>query len=111
MNFRRGFVVRAFPVFLTVFLLAWPVLAQEEKPNAADTTAGYIFRWIDFALVLGALIWVIQKYGRPYFKATARAISDAIHGAAAGKAAAEREFAEAGRQLESIDLEIQELRR
>jgi len=111
MSLRRQFSHRIFPVFLTIFLLALPALAQEEKPNAADSPTGLIFRWIDFVLVVGAFIWVIQKFGRPYFRTTAQAISDAIHGAAAGKAAAEREFAEASRQLDSIDAEIQGLRR
>ena len=89
-----------------------PVLAQEEQqPQPADTTTGFVFRWLNFALVLGALIWVIRKFGAPYFRGAARAISDAIHGAAAGRAAAEREMSEATRQLASVDAEIEELRR
>jgi F-type H+-transporting ATPase subunit b len=107
----RKFFRHVLPVFFMIFLLVSPALAQEEKPNAADTTTGYIFRWIDFALVVGAFAWVIGKFGGPYFKTTARAISDAIHGAAAGRSAAERDLAEASRKLESIGVEIQELRR
>jgi F0F1-type ATP synthase membrane subunit b/b' len=111
MSWLRRFSQRVFPVFFTICLLALPVLAQEEKPNAADTPTGFVFRWIDFALVVAAIIWVIGKFGGPYFKATARAISEAIHGAAAGRVAAESELAEATRQLESVGVEIQELRR
>jgi len=111
MTVRRQFSQAIFPALLTIFLLALPAVAQEEKTNAADTTTGFVFRWLNFALVVGAFVWVFAKFGGPYFKATAHAISDAIHGAAAGRAAAERELAEATRRLESIGVEIQELRR
>jgi F-type H+-transporting ATPase subunit b len=93
-------------------MVVLPALAQEgQQPQPADTTTGLVFRWLNFALVLGALIWVIRKFGAPYFRGVARAISDAIHGAAAGRAAAERELNEASRQLASVGAEIQELRR
>jgi F-type H+-transporting ATPase subunit b len=93
-------------------VVALPALAQEEQqPQPADTPVGFLFRWLNLVLVLGALIWVIRKFGGPYFRATARAISDAIHGAAAGRAASERQLSEADRQLASVEAEIQELRR
>jgi len=89
-----------------------PALAQEEHPpEPADTTLGFVFRWLNLALVLGALIWAVRKFGAPYFRQSARAISDAIHGAGAARASAERELSEATRQLASVDSEIQELRR
>ena len=89
-----------------------PALAQEEHPpDPASTPLGFVFRWLNLALVLGALIWAIRKFGAPYFRESARAISGAIHGAAEGRAAAERELSEATRQLASVDAEIQELRR
>src|SRR6266849_3921121 len=79
-------------------VVALPALAQEgQQPQPADTAVGFVFRWLNLALVLGALIWVIRKFGGPYFRGTARAISDAIHGAAAGRAASERELSEATR--------------
>ncbi len=111
MSLRRAFVQGVFPVLMTIFVTVIPVLAQEEKPEPADTTTGFVFRWLNLALVVGLFIWVVQKYGRPYFRTTARAISDAIHGAAAGRASAERELNEAIRQLESVGVQIQELRR
>ena len=103
------------PWLLCLMVLAWrvlPALAQEEEaPQPADTTVGFVFRWLNLALVLGALIWVIRKFGGPYFRGSARAISEAIHGAAAGRASTECELSEATRQLASVDAEIQELRR
>jgi F-type H+-transporting ATPase subunit b len=91
--------------------LILPALAQEEAPSPADSPTGYVFRWLNFALLLVAFIWVIRKFGGPFFRGTAKSIQNAIHGAAAGRAAAEHELNEANRQLASLDAEIQEMRR
>ena len=48
---------------------------------------------------------------RAVFPQTRPGHSNAIHGAAAGREAAERELNEANRQLASLDAEIQEMRR
>jgi F-type H+-transporting ATPase subunit b len=97
---------------LALALTVLPVLAQEEhQPEPADTTLGYVFRWLNLALVLGAIIWAVRKFGAPHFRRTAKAISEAIHGAGAVRAAAERELSDASRHLASVDAEIQEMRR
>jgi F-type H+-transporting ATPase subunit b len=89
-----------------------PAFAQEQQqPAPADTTTGLVFRWLNFALVFGGIVWAIRKFGAPYFRGTARAIGESIHGAAAGRAAAEHELSEATRLLASVDSEIQGLRR
>ena len=100
---------------LCLLALAWmvlPALAQEEHPpEPANSTLGFVFRWLNLALVLGAIFWAVRQYGAPYFRQSARAIADAIHGAAAARVSAERELSEATRQLASVDAEIQELHR
>jgi len=100
---------------LSLLALAWavlPALAQEEHPpDPANSTLGFVFRWLNLALVLGALIWAVRKFGAPYFRQSARAIVGAIHGAAAERVSAERELSEATRQLAAVDAEIQELHR
>ena len=96
-------------VVLTVAVL--PVLAQEEAPSPADTPTGFIFRWLNLALILAAFVWVIGKFGVPYFRGVARSIQESIHGAAAGRASVEQELSEATRQLASLDAEVQEMRR
>jgi F0F1-type ATP synthase membrane subunit b/b' len=88
-----------------------PAVAQEQQPAPADTTTGLVFRWLNFALVFGGIVWAIRKFGVPYFRGAARAIAESIHGAAAGRAAAESDLSEATRQLASVDAVIQELRR
>jgi F-type H+-transporting ATPase subunit b len=91
--------------------MALPALAQEEAPSPADSSTGYVFRWLNLALVLAAIIWAVRKFGRPYFRETARSIQDAIGGAAKGRAAVEQELSEASRRLAALDAEVQELRR
>jgi F-type H+-transporting ATPase subunit b len=108
---RRGFWFRFLFGLLLQAAMVLPALAQEEpSPQPADTTTGFIFRWLNLAMVLGALVWAVRKFGRPFFRGNAQAISEAIHGAAAGRASAERELNEATRQLASVDAEIQDLR-
>jgi F0F1-type ATP synthase membrane subunit b/b' len=95
--------------------LAWtalPALAQEQSaPDPADSLAGTIFRWLNFALVAGGIIYLIRKVGAPYFRQNAQSISQSIRQAAEERAAAERELKEVSQKLAKIDVEIQDLRR
>ena len=92
--------------------LALPALAQEEAPSPADSPTGYVFRWLNLALVLGAFIWVIRKFGGPFFRGRGQGDSEChSRSGRRARAAAERELNEATRQLASLDAEIQEMRR
>ena len=91
---------------------ALPALAQEQNaPDPADSLTGTIFRWLNFALVMGVIIYLIGKVGAPYFRQNAQAISQSIRQAAEERAAAERELNEVSQKLAKIDLEIQDMRR
>jgi F-type H+-transporting ATPase subunit b len=96
-------------------LLAWttlPALAQEQSaPDPADSLTGTIFRWLNFALVMGVIIYLISKVGAPYFRQNAQAISQSIRQAAEERAAAEHELNEISQKLAKIDVEIQQMRR
>ena len=98
-----------------LMVLAWtalPALAQEQTaPDPADSLTGTIFRWLNFALVMGVIIYLIRKVGAPYFRQNAQAISQSIRQAAEERAAAERELNEVSQKLAKIDLEIQDMRR
>ena len=95
--------------------LAWttlPALAQEQSaPDPADSLTGTIFRWLNFALVMGGIIYLIRKLGAPYFRQNAHSISRSIRQAAEERAAAERELNEISQKLAKINLEIQDMRR
>jgi F-type H+-transporting ATPase subunit b len=98
-----------------LMVLAWtalPALAQEQTaPDPADSLTGTIFRWLNFALVMGVITYLIRKVGAPYFRQNAQAISQSIRQAAEERAAAERELNEVSQKLAKIDLEIQDMRR
>ncbi len=70
----------------------------EEQPDPLRTPAGKGLRWLNFAIVLVAIGYVIVKKGRPAFRAHADEISAGITSAAAAKAEADAQLrvAEAG---------------
>ena len=112
MSLSRALWQRYLPWFVVQACVVLPAVAQEQgQPAPADTTTGFVFRWLNFALVFGGIVWAIRKFGAPYFRGNARAIAASTHGAAAGRAAAESDLSEATRQLASVDAEIRELRR
>src|SRR5215472_15522902 len=76
-------------------IVSLPALAQESSPDAANMPIGTVFRWLNFLLVFGALVYVIGKFGAPYFRGRAQAIGKAIGEAQQTRAAAERELREA----------------
>lgn len=87
------------------------VLAQESSPDPASTPIGTVFRWLNFLLVIGALAYVVGKYGAPYFRGRALAIGKAIAEANQTRAAAERELREASEKLADVEREIEQERR
>src|ERR1700732_5361349 len=100
--------------FLAVFLLlaAWPVLAQEKQTTAAETGTGYLFRWLNFAIVFGGIAYVAVKMGGPYFRAQAGETAQKIAegGRARGREAAERQKKEIEQKLAGLDDEIKRMR-
>ena len=66
--------------FLVVvfFFAAMPAMAQEGDASPADSPTGWIFRWLNFAIVFGAIVYFAVKYGGPSFRANAESISTKI---------------------------------
>lgn len=85
--------------------------AQETQPQGGqkteqapeDSTAGQIFRWLNFILVFGGLGFLIAKSAPAYFRARADEVSREITEAAAKKAAAEARLGEAEAGLAKLD--------
>ena len=89
-----------------------PVLAQENSPDAAaNTPVGTVFRWLNFLLVIGALAYLVVKFGAPYFRGRAAAIGKAIGDANQTRTAAELELREASEKLTGVEREIEQERR
>jgi len=85
-----------------------PVYAAEEA--AAVSPLNLIFQWINFAVVAGAIAWLLVKKAPGFFAGRAAQIASAIDEAARIKKQAETQRDEANRRLANLSAEIEELR-
>src|ERR1700733_3753780 len=90
-------------------LSAAPIFAQESKPSPADAPIGQVFRWINFAIVLGLLIYGFRK-ALPYFRTHADEISQKIAEGTRAREAAEKRRSEAQAKLANIGTDVAEMR-
>jgi F0F1-type ATP synthase membrane subunit b/b' len=97
-------------MFAFLFLAVWPVLAQENETPAAETPTGYIFRWLNFAIVFCGIAYAAKKWGGPYFRAQGEEIAQKIAEGARAREAAERQKKEIEQKLAGLDDEIQRIR-
>src|SRR5690348_10807761 len=110
-RWRLGGAVRGVGIAL-LGTISLPVLAQESSPDAAaNTPVGTVFRWLNFLLVVGALAYLIAKFGAPYFRTRALTIGKAIGEANQTRSTAERELREASDKLAHVEREIEQERR
>jgi F-type H+-transporting ATPase subunit b len=96
-----------------LFVLLFAVVggnAAEEGGNAATERATEIFKWINFVIVAGLVVWVFGKLLPPVFRKKAEAISSAIANATSAKAAADAQLGEAETRLANLQKEVAELR-
>lgn len=92
------------------FVGAAPLLAQEGSSPVADSSVGWIFRWINFAIVFGAIVYYAVKKGGPYFRENAEIISERIAEGARAREAAEERRREIEAKLAALGKEIEEMR-
>jgi F-type H+-transporting ATPase subunit b len=95
-------------VGLALHVAAVPVLAAGEDP--VFSPLGTLFRWINSAIVIGALVWVIAKFAPRAFQRRREAIVAAINEAGRVKEEADRRLREAERKLAGLEREIAGLR-
>ena len=107
MNLRQRIFSSLFVCGASLFFAA-SAFAAEEAGAAAGPTE--IFKWINFAIVAGALIWLFAKILPPTFRANAENISSAITKATAAKAEADRQLKDAEQRLARLEDEIRALR-
>ena len=84
--------------------------AAEEAANPAVERATELFKWINFAIVAGVIVWVFGKLLPPMFRKKADAIGSAISTATSAKAAADAQLREAETKLANLQKEVVELR-
>jgi F-type H+-transporting ATPase subunit b len=97
-------------VFFFLLCVTMNVCASEESGKASKESAELLFRWINFAIVAGLILWVFGKLLPPVFRKNAETISSAITKATAAKAEAERQLREAETRLARLEKEVAELR-
>ena len=98
--------------FFVVFLLiaATPVLAQEGENSPADTPTGWAFRWLNFAIVFGAIGYCAVKFGGPVFRATAEETAKKIEEGTRAREEAEKQKKEIEAKLANLPQEIEAMK-
>jgi F-type H+-transporting ATPase subunit b len=109
MRAKRYILVLASAVFTALFLTL-SAHAAEEGGAAGGEMATQTFKWINFAIVAGALLWVCLKKAPGFFRGRAEAIGSAITKAGSAKAAADAQLREAETKLANLEKEVAELR-
>lgn len=95
---------------LLVLLFAALSAHAAEGGTAASERANELFKWINFAVVAGLLVWVFGKILPPKFRKNADSIASAIIQATAAKAEADRQLREAEGKLAVLEQEVAQLR-
>jgi F-type H+-transporting ATPase subunit b len=109
MLFVRRFAKSAALFGLVFLCAAAPVLAQESEPSPADSSTGWVFRWINFAIVLGLIVYALRK-AAPGFRSHAEEISQKIAEGTRAREAAEKQRAEAQAKLAGIGNDVAQIR-
>jgi F-type H+-transporting ATPase subunit b len=89
-----------------------PARAADEAANQdpAESPIGTLFKWLNFAVVIGAIGYVVAKKAPAAFRARADQIASAIESAQAVKAEADRQLREAEAGLARLDAETAKMR-
>jgi F-type H+-transporting ATPase subunit b len=109
MKLRRPIVSSLFVCSALLFFAA-AARAADEGGASAVAAPTELFKWINFAIVAAAVIWLFGKVLPPKFRANAENISSTITQAQAAKAEAERKLRDAEQRLARLEEEVRGLR-
>jgi F0F1-type ATP synthase membrane subunit b/b' len=93
---------------LLLLLTAVPALALDEE-SAADTPAGWVFRWINFGIILALIVYGFRK-AAPFFRRHADEISERILEGTRAREAAEKQHREVEAKIAGIQTEVAQMR-
>src|ERR1700726_2633750 len=82
----------------------------EEAGSASQQSAENLFKWINFALVAGVIIWLCVKRGPAFFGRRAHAISSDIQKSTEAKNQSEQQLRDAETKLQNLEKEVADLR-
>jgi F0F1-type ATP synthase membrane subunit b/b' len=95
-------------VAAALLLAAAPVLAQEGS-SVTDSTSGWAFRWINFALLVAILVYAFAK-AAPKFRKNRDEIARKIAEGTRAREAAEQQRREVRTKMAGIDAEVAAMR-
>jgi F-type H+-transporting ATPase subunit b len=106
---RRVFFISSV-LFVSLIAALSARAAEEGRSNSSVEGATELFKWINFAIVLGVFIWVFGKLLPPAFRKKSEMITSAITSAASAKSLADAQLREAETRLANLQQEVAELR-
>ena len=83
---------------------------RKKAAEAASAGSAEIFKWINFAIVAGLIVWFFKSTAVPFFKRNAESIASGITKATAAKAEAERKLQDAEQRLANLQKEVRGFR-
>jgi F-type H+-transporting ATPase subunit b len=95
-------------VVTTVLLIA--ITARAEEASASQQATENLFKWINFALVAGVIVWLCLKKGPVFFAGRAKAIGSAIQKSTEAKKLADQHLSDAEAKLQNLEKEVAEMR-
>jgi F-type H+-transporting ATPase subunit b len=107
-SIRRRFSGAAVAIAVLLFAAA-PVLAQESGSSITDSTSGWAFRWINFALLVAILVYGFSK-AAPKFRKNRDEIARKIAEGTRAREAAEQQRREVRTKMAGIDAEVAAMR-
>jgi F-type H+-transporting ATPase subunit b len=84
--------------------------AQEKTKSGLSPTLENILLWVNFAILVGGLAYLVRKYGDPFLAARSQKISQDIVEAARVRKDAEARSAEVDRRLANLQSDLAALR-
>ncbi len=97
-----------FSAAMLVAGVALPAMAQESGDTTTSTT-GWIFRWINFAIIFAVIAWGFAKAG-PYFRRNADQISQRIAEGKRARETAENQRRAVQEKMANLDTEVAQIR-
>ncbi len=91
-------------------LLLVAISARAEEASASQQSTESLFKWINFALVAGVIVWLCLKKGPAFFGGRAEAIGSAIQKSTEAKKLADQHLNDAETKLQNLEKEVAELR-
>lgn len=101
--------IASLAMVIIALVLAAPTLAQEGGSSLPDSTSGWVFRWINFAILVAILVYGFSK-AAPKFRKNADVISQKIAEGTRAREAAEQLRREVRTKMAGIDAEVASMR-